>query len=410
MDQAQLQAKIAEYYAKLPTDAQVMFSKMEWLSKIQGISSRYNMTDTQIQTLGTETSLVMLGIIHPDEYEKILKTELAVPREIGIKIVDDINQEILQNWRDILIETHKNNMQTLANETYGAGKTLDERFSTLPQEVQQAITETNYQETLTQIGTTFKLTIEQIGALEVATTKMMLGIIHPENYESEVVATLGLSTENGKKVADAVNEKILKNIRSILIRHSEELKAKESPEEAVPKPPYVEVMPNISTPPVSINEASAPVLEAQAVAKINMVPQTEGGVMSSAGIELVTDEVISPEPKINTAPTEQQVQTDRTGLAKSGINVVAEPNASYKDVQMKVNKEVQEETLSGIENPPKLSSSIIGQKLSGALINTNTSTNRSPLPTIIRAPIGTPAPDTGASGAPHGNDQYREQV
>ncbi len=411
MNPEELQNKIAEYYSKLPKPAQEMFSKMEWLNKLQGITSRYNMTNTQIQTLGTETSLVMLGIIHPDEYERIIVTELAVPRDIAIKIVDDVNQQIIQDWRQILVETHANNAVNLANETYGGGKTLEERFTGLPPEVQEAMGQIGYDDAIEDIANKYNLTIEQMGKLEVTTNKMMLGLTHPEEYASGIGMILGVSSDVATNISNEVNERILKGIRASLIKHSEEIKIKESPEEPVPTPHYPEMVNEMNTKIASeiINtiEGNAPVLEAQALAGVAPVQKTEGSVMSSAGIELVKEEVQKVEPITQNKVTAEVREGEQIGLAKSGINIVASPIKTEENKEVTTN--MRDEIMSGIENPPHTSSSIMGQKLSGILVNTTTSTNRTPIPKIIRT--GTPDESTPpSSNPPNGGDRYRETV
>ena len=42
MDQKELQQKIAEYFQKLPKEAQEVFAKMEWLQSLEAIAPNMN--------------------------------------------------------------------------------------------------------------------------------------------------------------------------------------------------------------------------------------------------------------------------------------------------------------------------------------------------------------------------------
>ncbi len=64
MDKEELQKKIAEYYLKLPKEAQEVFSSMKWLETLKNICEKYSLDENQIKTLGIETSLILLGIVH----------------------------------------------------------------------------------------------------------------------------------------------------------------------------------------------------------------------------------------------------------------------------------------------------------------------------------------------------------
>ena len=114
MDQKKLQQQIAYYYSKLPLDAQNMFSSMKWLETLKVISIKYALNDKQIETLGTETTLVLLGIIHPEDYEETLVNELDLSIESVEKIFIEINESVLKPIRReltrIFIENTENEL------------------------------------------------------------------------------------------------------------------------------------------------------------------------------------------------------------------------------------------------------------------------------------------------------------
>ncbi|MEK7105960.1 MAG: hypothetical protein AAB895_01205, partial [Patescibacteria group bacterium] len=201
MNQTQLQEQIALYYSKLPPDVQTVFSSMKWMESLQDISKKYNLNEEQIQTLGTETTLVLLGIISLDEYERVLNNELRVEASLLLKMVKEIEESIIKSIRPQLNKVYEIHVESLIEEKYGGVEKLDERFEKLPKEVQEAISESNYQSTLYKIAEKYKLSISQMGALEEATTKVMLSITHPDKYEAELQANIDISKD---KIAELV--------------------------------------------------------------------------------------------------------------------------------------------------------------------------------------------------------------
>jgi hypothetical protein len=239
MDQEQLKQKIAEYFVKLPKEAQEVFSSMTWLETLKNISSKYNLNDGQMEVLGTETTLVLLGIVHTEEYQEILEKELNLPKETLEKIMGEIDENILKTVKSQLDEVFKSNTMSLAEEKYGGERKLDEHFASLPKEVQEAINESGYQVALYEIAKNYKLTIEQMGILEEVTTKVMLNIIHPDKYEEELASKITIPREDIANLVKDVNEKILKTIREILKEHWDKSKQQEDKLEDIPIPPYV---------------------------------------------------------------------------------------------------------------------------------------------------------------------------
>jgi hypothetical protein len=381
MDQEQLQQKIAEYYAKLPIEAQVMFASQEWMRTLENLSSKYSLTPLQIQTLGTETTLLLLGIVHPDEYAGFLKADLSLSADTQNKLMADINLGILNKWRTVLAEAYAKNSNEIAEKEYGGERKLDERFTSLPPEVQEAIANSNYQNELYVIANEEKLSIDQMGKLEKATNKILLGIEHPDKYTDILASELGLTNEKALEISSKVNEKILKNIRELLKSHAEV-----HAEIAVPIPPSTNPSPIKSAPinsPININ--IAPISEVKPVAepKVVLTPMSEmksaptlaeTSFMPKPIIEPITkkEDIVNtattntPEKKIfgesgiemmqevvppsNLPSTENVINKEETMMQKSGVSIM-EGDIEVPLPPMQVNAEVEKDTLSGIENP-----------------------------------------------------------
>jgi len=221
MDQTQIQQKIAEHYAKLPSKAQDVFSSMQWLEILKGISTKYKLNDKQIETLGTETTLVLLGIIDLNDYEKILTQEINLPKYSMDEMLVSINDSILNNIRPELMEAFKKNDEVPeeGNENDEEVNTkLDDRFSKLTEETKDAIEKSDYQTKIYEIGQKYNLTVYQIGILGEAVINVMLGITLPNKFE-ESLKNLELPGEKITEIVNDINEKVFKKIREELVKN-----------------------------------------------------------------------------------------------------------------------------------------------------------------------------------------------
>ena len=214
MDQAELQKQIALYFSKLPKEAQEVIAKMEWLETLKTISEKYALGPEQIQTLGTETSLVLLGVIHAEEYEEIIKTKMGLPEEQRDQMLLEINDAVLKNIRPQLLDTFTKNVEEAeaAAKKPEVEEKLDGRFDKLPEEIRKVIIESGYHSKLYLIGSINKLSVPQMGALEEVTTGVIVGAIHPGQYEGRLKEELSVSSDTARKLAEEINEQILRPI------------------------------------------------------------------------------------------------------------------------------------------------------------------------------------------------------
>lgn len=116
MDQEQLKQIIAEYFVKLPKEAQDVFSSLVWLEKLKMMGDKYVLNEKQIEFLGTETTLVLLGMVHVNEYRETIAREIGLRGEFLEKLMADIDENILKTIKDQLVETYKLNLETSAEE------------------------------------------------------------------------------------------------------------------------------------------------------------------------------------------------------------------------------------------------------------------------------------------------------
>ena len=216
MDPKELQEKIALYFSKLPPDAQEVFSSMKWLETLQTISLKYNLNQKQQETLSTETTLVLLGIIHLVEYEENLTNELGLERDPSERMLVEIQDSILKNIRPQLIQAFDANQKVEIEETQNIEQGLDKRFTELPKEIKDVFEKSQYKLTLYNIEYKNKLTIDQMGDLEKNVTNLINGSINPNNFQDFIEKDIKLSPEVITKLINDLNEKIFLKIRESL--------------------------------------------------------------------------------------------------------------------------------------------------------------------------------------------------
>lgn len=213
MNKEQLQQKIAYYFEKLSPEAQAVFQKMEWLEKLQAIAHTYALNEDQIQTLGTETTLALLGIIHPDEFEKNLAEELHLPKLTLDRIVIEINDNILNPIRNDLYNAFDANVAASTPEELEIETKLDEKFNTLPENIQSTLLKSNYYNNLYLVAQEAKLTVSQMSALEECVTNVVVGKAEGAGLAAAIQKSAGLDPEASTQLANNINEKVLREIR-----------------------------------------------------------------------------------------------------------------------------------------------------------------------------------------------------
>lgn len=216
MEQKELQQKIAEYYEKLPTEAQQVFSSMKWLEILQTICEKFKLNEEQTQILGSETTLVLLGIIHIEEYEFNLKNEIKISENEINQLINEIKESVLKNISSELNDAFNENNKEITE----ISQKIDERFEKLPENTKRAIEESNYQTKIYEIGKKYNLTISQIGILGESIINTMIGITHSDKFE-ESLKDIQLSESKIKEIVSDVNTEIFKQIREELIKSTE---------------------------------------------------------------------------------------------------------------------------------------------------------------------------------------------
>ena len=97
---------IKEQMDKLPTEVKKLFADPELNNKIISIGKKNGLNTEQLVILQTEINLVILGLVHPDEYPNVLKVRLNISDLKTDNIVNDINKDILGEILEKLKEVY----------------------------------------------------------------------------------------------------------------------------------------------------------------------------------------------------------------------------------------------------------------------------------------------------------------
>jgi|SRR3989338_2868378 len=228
MDKEELQKNIALYYSKLPPEAQQMFSEMKWLEELKKLSIKYALNEEQSQTLGTETTLVLLGLIPILEYEQNLLNEIKISKELVQSMIADVKNTILKPVAPQITEAYSKNTEPATSEEAEIESELSTRFEKLSPDIREAVIQANYYNVLYQIAQSYKLNVIQIGTLEEITTGIITGAVKADKFEEVLKGKLNLESQKVRNIVSDVNEKILKVIREKMMGETGAVEKEES--------------------------------------------------------------------------------------------------------------------------------------------------------------------------------------
>ncbi len=310
MDKTQLQQLIQDRYKALSPNAQQVFSSMEWATTLTEIAQKYALNEAQIVHLGTETTLVLLGIISITEYRTTLEKELARPKDISEKILAEIESRITNPVAQDLLTAH-NEYTAGPRETTN---TPTEQLS-LSEATTQALKESDYGAKLARIGQEQVVSLADMKKIEDATILYLKGTM-PSHIFEQTIADI-LPPEKARLVLRSINDMILAPMRTYIQTHT-------TP--SIPVPPY----------------------------------KTQSSVLATAGIEMVES--------IDTDTSQVGFDNNKGSFSESGIAVV-EKKEQEDTEHLYASNAVRKNVLDGIENPQK-PRSLAQEKMEGIITTT----------------------------------------
>ena len=109
---------------------------------------------------------------------------------------------------------------------------IQKKFESLPEDLLWAIMAADVDNKIIDICKLQNLKVEQMGQLSLETHMVMFGFTHPDKFEASVQASLKLDPNKTRMLVNAINERILKDIRSkIMALHGQTESEEEKVEE-----------------------------------------------------------------------------------------------------------------------------------------------------------------------------------
>lgn len=225
--------KISMAIENLPEEVILAMEEVDFDAKVKEKCYQLNLSEQDSEELEYLANLQIAGLITDKEFEEeINKITLNNPI---------IKESVLKSLKEIILlmnnEAEKNNNlnKFLLNEIVFEEEEKDSRFNALPQNVQEAISLSGWQESLLEIAKENKLNIEQSGILEDITIKTMRNEISHNDFSSKISSAVGLDSDIASKIESSVAKKIFDEIRNIMRELEEE--TSDSPS-GIPLPPY----------------------------------------------------------------------------------------------------------------------------------------------------------------------------
>lgn len=213
-----LQQTIKEELSQLTEDAQKVIASMDWLKIAEEIGKKFDLEDEEVEDLQLETLLVLIGAVDMQFYTINVENHVNTTSEKAKNISAEVSKNIFKPILEKLLGHPINEIEgsvSRANEQPKTDvvQTLDPRFNKLPENIQGVVEKSNYQTKLYEIARSHKLSVTQMGALDIVTTDLIIGSIHPEEFKKAVTKSLALSEEEATSLVNDINEKVFKSIR-----------------------------------------------------------------------------------------------------------------------------------------------------------------------------------------------------
>ncbi len=99
--------QLLEQFKKLPKDLQDAITSNDVDTALQEISKINHLHIDQAGELADEVGLVLLGVVHPDDFLEDVLFRLKVDRKAATEIVADVNERVFKKVRESLMKVHR---------------------------------------------------------------------------------------------------------------------------------------------------------------------------------------------------------------------------------------------------------------------------------------------------------------
>ena len=96
---------------------------------------------------------------------------------------------------------------------------IEQGLLKLPKEIRDTIKSSDWEKYTEEIGKNHKLTDDEINDFQIETSLVLLALVDPEMYITNIEDNLGMSRQEAEKIAQEVNQKILNPIYRKMIEN-----------------------------------------------------------------------------------------------------------------------------------------------------------------------------------------------
>lgn len=386
-----LEIKIAKAREKLPQKSRNAIDAVSWKLIILEINKDFN--EEQIETLTTETELLLCRLVKTDDFPKELETRMKISRKDVSLLLAEMDKLIFKKMQEELEK--RLTQKDIVEITYKSKPlTNDPNLVNTPKDVQTAVSLSNWKEKLYVISKKYGLSVEKMGELEDITVKTLKGDILASKYENEVKNRIVVPEGKEKEMVAEINEEIFRVIKGTLVNSSNTIPVENK---EIPIPPYAKKKENIvpvPLPPPSYKKEEIKVRKDEE--KVDII-KNEDDLYKEHGIEIISDVPTSKDGDISKPKNNETIYREEIP------NNIVKPEETVTPtiIPIKENDEYKEEI------PNILGKNIIKDKLFGNTIS-KTVVNDYSLPKISK--IGQNNTEIEATKAVNPHDPYHEAI
>jgi len=106
-----------EQLEKLPSTVVDFISSTDWDSYVDEIGSLYNLSEVDLSDFKQEVTLVLAGLVHPDEFKETLEKEAGIEGPVLEALVANVENKIFAPIRPALVEFFEKEARNDAEQT-----------------------------------------------------------------------------------------------------------------------------------------------------------------------------------------------------------------------------------------------------------------------------------------------------
>ncbi|MFA7000204.1 MAG: hypothetical protein WC241_03765 [Candidatus Paceibacterota bacterium] len=307
-----LEIQIAKAKALLSQDSRNAIDAVNWRGAIEVMGKKYSAI--QLETLETETELLLCGLVNTIDFPKELEARMKIPKVEVSMLLNEMDRLIFKKMQEEL-EKRLDNSNGDNKNVLDKNKVLvfDLRFTSLPKDIQESIAYSNWKEKLYNIARKYKINVEQMGILEDITVKVILNTIAGNQYEDAIRSKIDLGNDKIKEMVGEINENIFKDIKraekeGVKVIKNEESGIKNEKTDKVPLPPYAKIIKNEEKPIQAQNEIENIISNTLKNTKETDMYKEHGiEIINNDQLPIIKEETTSPVKKIEEIVKENKI-------------------------------------------------------------------------------------------------------